>query len=148
MRGTLKYFKQISLCFLLFLISFFIALCFAFMPKTFAQVQVSSFSYLSTLLADGSQSGIQIQIDTPTIVSVANYSGCGGTKYITGLPDISVLDGNGFFGIYGNYGGQELHLSSITLCNFYKTASPALGDQKNGATLFFKMVRNYILMVM
>ncbi|MDR0398356.1 MAG: hypothetical protein LBH33_00915 [Endomicrobium sp.] len=108
------------------------------MPKTFAQVQVSSFSYLSTLLADGSQSGIQIQIDTPTIVSVANYSGCGGTKYITGLPDISVLDGNGFFGIYGNYGGQELHLSSITLCNFYKTASPALGDQKNGATLFFQ----------
>jgi predicted outer membrane repeat protein len=136
MREILKYFvKNVSSCFLRILISLlFVSL---FIPKLFAQptIHVSSFSYLSSLLADYSQSGIQISIDTPTIVSERNYDGCGGQKYITGSPDISVLDGNRFSGIYGE-GDRVLHLSSITLCNFYKTA--ALSDRKNGATLFFQ----------
>lgn len=148
MRENLKYFvKNIFACFL----SILILLLFGslFIPKTFAQpIHVTNFSDLRDLLADSNQSGIQIQIDTPTIVSVANYNGCGKQKYIIGSPAISVLDGQGFFGIYGNGEGQELHLSSITLCNFSKTAGSAPGDQKNGATLFFKIMRNYILMVM
>jgi hypothetical protein len=80
-----------------------------FMPKTFAQstVQVSSFSCLSTILADSAQSGIQIQIDTPMIVSEGNYNGCGGEKAIIGLGDLSVLNGSQIAGIYGNGGGTK-----------------------------------------
>ena len=135
MREILKYFvKNISSCFLSILISLlFVSL---FIPKLFAQptIHVSSFSYLNSLLADTSQSEIQIYIDTPTIVSETNYNNCGQRKYIIGSPGISVLNGNGFSGIYTTWG--ELHLSSITLCNFYKTVESAPGDQKNGATLF------------
>ncbi|MDR1244694.1 MAG: hypothetical protein LBJ98_01795, partial [Endomicrobium sp.] len=132
----MKYFvKNISSCFLSILISLlFVSL---FIPKLFAQptIHVSSFSYLNSLLADYGQTGIRISIDTPTIVSETNYNNCGGRKYITGSSDISVLNGNGFYGIYGE--GQELHLSSITLCNFYKAAVSSY-SRKNGATLFFQ----------
>jgi hypothetical protein len=34
-------------------------------------------------------------------------------------------------------GGQKIHLSSITLCNFQKIAETSPWDEKNGAEVYF-----------
>jgi predicted outer membrane repeat protein len=144
MRKNLRRFVNLSVTG--FLSMFFV---FALIPKLFAQVNVDSFTYLSSLLADGAQSGLTIQISTPTIISTANYNGCGQTKTIIGMTDVtdgSVLDGNGHFGIYGSGNGQNIYLNSITMCNFQNSTDTAPSwDQKNGTALFFQNGANVYL---
>jgi hypothetical protein len=134
MRKNLRHFVSLSVTSLLSML-----FVFALIPKLFAQtVRVGSFTYFSSLLADNSQSGITIQIITPTIISGDNYNGCGQTKTIIGMADGSVLDGvDTYYGIYGSGGGQNIYLSNITMCNFRNSATAAPSwDQKNGANVY------------
>ncbi|MDR2251245.1 MAG: hypothetical protein LBD98_00135 [Endomicrobium sp.] len=62
------------------------------------------------------------------------YGGCNYKKTIIGLPEVSILNGNGFAGI-SNSINTELHLSSITIYNFNKV--PPYGSVDNGAGLYF-----------